>query len=70
MRRSPGAYRSDKRNKELARRKKQEEKRKRRFERSAGAAQSSAAQEPTPPPAPEGETGAVPEPPTDTPLNS
>ena len=38
MGRSPGAYRSDKRNKELARRKKQEEKRKRRLERAAGTA--------------------------------
>ena len=40
MGRSPGAYRSDKRNKELARRKKQEEKRKRRMERAANAAQA------------------------------
>ena len=39
MGRSPGAYRSEKRSKELARRKKQEEKRKRRLERVSGAAQ-------------------------------
>ena len=45
MGRSPGAYRSDKRNKELARRKKQEEKRKRRLERAAGAVPAPVAQE-------------------------
>ena len=46
MGRSPGAYRSDKRNKELARRKKQEEKRKRRLERAAGITQTAQAPEP------------------------
>ena len=49
MVRSPGAYRSDKRNKELARRKKQEEKRKRRLERAAIAAQAPTAPEVLPP---------------------
>ena len=48
MGRSPGAYRSDKRNKELARRKKQEEKRKRRLERAAGAAPAPLAQDAPP----------------------
>ena len=38
MGRSPGAYRSEKRSKELARRKKQEEKRKRKLDRASGAA--------------------------------
>ena len=52
MGRSPGAYRTDKRNKELARRKKQEEKRKRRLERAAGITQ----------PAPVLETPSTPEP--------
>ena len=54
MGRSPGAYRSDKRMKELARRKKQEEKRKRRLERAAGAAQVPMAQD-APPPTLEGQ---------------
>ena len=49
MVRSAGAYRSEKRNKELARRKKQEEKRKRRLERAASTAQVSEAQVAAPP---------------------
>ena len=49
MVRSAGAYRSDKRSKELARRKKQEEKRKRRLERAASTAQTPEAQEVLPP---------------------
>ena len=49
MARSPGAYRSEKRNKELARRKKQEEKRQRRLERAAHAAEGPTAQEAAPP---------------------
>ena len=49
MGRSPGAYRSEKRNKELARRKKQEEKRKRKLERAAGTAQAPLAPEGPPP---------------------
>ena len=38
MRRSPGAYRSEKRSKELARRKKQEQKQQRRLARAADTA--------------------------------
>ena len=38
MGRSPGAYRSEKRSKELARRKKQDEKQRRRLARAANAA--------------------------------
>ena len=56
MARSVGAYRSDKRNKELARHKKQEEKRKRRLERAASAAQAPQAQEAPPPVASEDAT--------------
>ena len=41
MKRSPGSYRSEKRNKELARRKKQEEKLKRRLARASDAASAS-----------------------------
>lgn len=47
MRRSPGAYRSEKRSKEIARKKKQEEKEKRRLARAAAAASpAEATQEP------------------------
>ena len=42
---SPGAYRSAKRSKELARRKKQEEKQKRRLARAAGTAEPQVAPE-------------------------
>ena len=38
MKRSPGSYRSEKRNKEIARRKKQEQKLQRRLARAAAAA--------------------------------
>ena len=48
MGRSAGAYRSDKRSKELARRKKQEEKRKRRLERASSAAQAPMTQDARP----------------------
>ena len=50
MRRSPGAYRSEKRNKELARRKKQEAKQQRRLARAAGAATEIPATPETPSP--------------------
>ena len=50
MGRSPGAYQSEKRSKELARRKKQEEKRRRRLARAAGTVPDPTAPE-TPPPA-------------------
>ena len=49
MGRSPGAYRSEKRSKELARRKKQEEKQRRRLARAAGTAAVPTAPEAPPP---------------------
>jgi len=62
MRRSPGAYRSEKRSKEIARRKKQEEKEKRRLARAAAAASPAEAttQEPAPAIEPQGDPGAQP----------
>ena len=49
MGRSPGAYRSEKRSKELVRRKKQEAKQQRRFARAAGTGSSPTVLEATPP---------------------
>ena len=49
MGRSPGAYRSEKRNKELVRRKKQEEKQQRRLARAADAASVPTTPEASPP---------------------
>ena len=49
MGRSPGAYRSEKRGKELLRRKKQEEKQRRRLARAAGAASVPTTPEAPPP---------------------
>ena len=46
MTRSPGAYRSEKRSKEIARRKKQEEKRQRKLARTAAGAETAPASTP------------------------